>query len=164
LQASLDIVEVNVTALVELTYAAANTLRREKKSGVILNVSSVVSFTPYPYSTVYAATKAFVTSFSRAVDVEVREYGIRVLTACPGAVSSGFQDRAFEGKRQDIYIIKKVTMTPEVAAQKIIQQIQKRKTITSFNWFFVILKYITYFTPLSFIRDFLKKQIKKNVH
>jgi len=62
--------------------------------GRILNVSSVASFIPGPYMSVYFATKAFVTSFSEALAAELQGTGVTVTNLCPGATRSGFQAAA----------------------------------------------------------------------
>ncbi len=62
----------------------------QKKSGRILNVASTASFQPGPYMSVYFATKAFVLSFSEALNNELSEYGISVTTLCPGPTRSNF--------------------------------------------------------------------------
>ncbi len=63
----------------------------ERGSGKILNLASTASFQPGPTMSVYFATKAFVLSFSEAVNNEVRDKGITVTALCPGATQSGFQ-------------------------------------------------------------------------
>jgi short-subunit dehydrogenase len=62
----------------------------EERRGAVINVSSTASFQPVPYTTVYAATKAFVTSFSMGLAEELRPYGIRVVTLCPGGTRTNF--------------------------------------------------------------------------
>src|SRR5258706_8995518 len=54
-------------------------------SGAIINVASVVAFQPFPHFAVYAATKAFVLSFTEALAEEVKGTGVRILALCPGA-------------------------------------------------------------------------------
>jgi hypothetical protein len=61
-----------------------------RKSGKILNVASTASFQPGPTMSVYFATKAFVLSFSEAVNNEVRDMGVTITTLCPGSTESGF--------------------------------------------------------------------------
>lgn len=71
-----------------------------RRSGKILNVASTASFQPGPTMSVYFATKAFVLSFSEAVDNEVREYGITVTALCPGSTKTGFHSAAaMEGRK-----------------------------------------------------------------
>jgi short-subunit dehydrogenase len=65
-----------------------------KEGGRIYQIDSLSSFQPVPYIGVYGATKAFVLSFSRALNVELKKRGIRVMAVCPGWVRTEFFDRA----------------------------------------------------------------------
>ena len=85
-------VRTNVLALMRLTRAAIPRMRAASWGG-ILNVSSVVSFQPGPYSADYAATKAYVTSLTLAVHEELRGQGVHVTCLCPGATLTEFQTR-----------------------------------------------------------------------
>jgi short-subunit dehydrogenase len=66
----------------------------ERRSGRVLNVASTAAFVPGPWMSVYYATKAFVLSFSQAIDYELKPYGITVTTLCPGPTQSEFKVRA----------------------------------------------------------------------
>lgn len=90
-----DMVQVNITALMELTRLFAKDMV-QRKSGDVLNVSSMASFAPGPLMSVYFATKAFVTSFSEALSVELQNTGVRVSILCPGPVISEFQRVAYD--------------------------------------------------------------------
>jgi short-subunit dehydrogenase len=80
---------VNITALTRLTRWALPALLA-KKSGWICNVGSTAGMIPLPTFAVYAATKAYVNSFSEALRVELHGSGIRVLALCPGPVETEF--------------------------------------------------------------------------
>ena len=82
-------VRLNVLALQELTHHLLPTMI-EARRGAIINVSSTASFQPIPYTAVYAATKAFVTWFSMALEEELRPYSIKVVTLCPGGTQTNF--------------------------------------------------------------------------
>jgi short-subunit dehydrogenase len=69
-----------------------------RRRGYILNVSSSAGFLPIPDFAVYAATKAYVTSFSEALRTELRGTGVSVCAVCPGPVHTEFQEVA---KRPD---------------------------------------------------------------
>jgi short-subunit dehydrogenase len=85
--------QVNMVALTRLTRALLPAMI-EQKRGAILNVSSSASFLPIPNFAVYAATKAYVTSFSEALRSELRGTGIGVTALCPGPVRTEFTEVA----------------------------------------------------------------------
>jgi len=83
------IVQLNILALVDLTHKFLP-IMRQRRSGSIINVSSITGFQPIPYLSVYAASKAFILSFSQALWAENRQYGVRVLVTCPGPIETNF--------------------------------------------------------------------------
>jgi len=85
-----DEITLNCVALTRLSHAAV-TVMAERGDGYLLNVSSVASFQPAPRLAVYAATKAFVTSFTESLHEEVRGSGVRVTALCPGLTPTEFQ-------------------------------------------------------------------------
>jgi short-subunit dehydrogenase len=88
------VVNVNVTALHRLSHAAAAAMVERGGGGGILNVSSIAASAPAPKSATYAATKAFVSSFSEAQHGELLEHHVHVTALCPGFTRTEFQDRA----------------------------------------------------------------------
>ncbi len=80
---------LNINSLVELAYRLLPGMIERRRGGII-NVSSTASFQPLPYTTTYSATKAFVTSFSMGLAEELKPYGIRVVTLCPGGTATNF--------------------------------------------------------------------------
>jgi uncharacterized protein len=86
----LEEIELNVTALVALTRLFLPSMI-ERRHGTIINVASAAAFQPIPYMATYAATKAFVLSFTEAIGVEAGGAGVRVLALCPGPVRTEFQ-------------------------------------------------------------------------
>ena len=89
-------IDVNIAALTKLTHSLLPVLRTFEDSA-ILNVSSSASFVPVPQLAVYAATKAYVTSFSEALRAELRGTGVSVTALCPGPVDTEFGDVANAG-------------------------------------------------------------------
>jgi len=89
-------IRLNVEALVELTGAFLPQMI-ERGAGAILNVASTASFQPLPNMAVYAATKAFVRSFSEATHAELSGTGVSVTTLCPGFTETEFADVAGAG-------------------------------------------------------------------
>jgi short-subunit dehydrogenase len=92
-------VELNVAALHELTGTFLPGMV-ERGSGAILNVGSVAGYQPIPGNATYAATKAFVQSFSEAVHAEVRSKGVSVTTLNPGPVPTEFGETAGVGEAE----------------------------------------------------------------
>ena len=88
---------VNNAALVALTRALLPDML-DRHAGGVLNVASTIAFQPGPYQAVYAATKAFVLSFTEALRVETRASGVRVLALCPGPVQTGFLTALGDGR------------------------------------------------------------------
>ncbi len=85
----LRMIDLNISMLVALTHRYLNKMR-ERKSGTIINVSSAAGFQPIPFMATYAATKAFVSSFTEAIAEENRPFGIKVLALCPGSTKTNF--------------------------------------------------------------------------
>lgn len=90
-----NIVQLNILALVDLTHHFLPGMR-DRRSGAIINMASTAGFQPMPYFSVYAASKAFVLSFSEALWAENRDYNVNILAVCPGPTdTSFFQDAKF---------------------------------------------------------------------
>ncbi len=89
----IQMIQLNNIAVVALTHKFLPQMR-ERGSGSIINVSSIAAYQPLPYVSVYAATKAFVRSFSEALWAENRQYGVRVLVVSPGPTETNFFEEA----------------------------------------------------------------------
>jgi short-subunit dehydrogenase len=89
----LQMIDLNVRVVVELTRRFLPPMV-QRGSGAVLNVASMSSFQPVPYLGTYAATKAFVLSFTESLAVELEGTGVRVQALCPGNVPTGFQEVA----------------------------------------------------------------------
>ncbi|MGI9598131.1 MAG: SDR family NAD(P)-dependent oxidoreductase [Acidimicrobiales bacterium] len=88
-----SVVDVNISAMQRLAHAAGTAMSSRQRGGII-NVSSVAGFGPSPKAATYAATKAFVTSFSEALHMELGPLGVVVSCLCPGLTRTEFQERA----------------------------------------------------------------------
>lgn len=89
----LQMINLNITTLTQLTKLYLKDMVHQG-SGKIMNVASTAAFQSGPTMSVYYATKAYVLSFSEAIDNEVRDKGVTVTALCPGATESGFQSAA----------------------------------------------------------------------
>lgn len=97
LEPQMEQIDVNVRAVVSLTYALAPAMVARNKGGVI-NLSSSAGLQPVPGANIYAASKSFVLLFSEALAQELAATGMRVLAVCPGPVATGF----FADKKPDL--------------------------------------------------------------
>lgn len=93
LDRELEQINLNVTALVALARLFIPAMV-ERKSGTIINVASTAAFQAVPFMATYAATKAFVLSFSEALAHELRDTGVGVTALCPGPTRTEFQQVA----------------------------------------------------------------------
>lgn len=91
LERQIEMITLQNATIVEITYGLLPAMV-EKKSGGIINVSSMAGFQPIPYAAVYSATKAFLTTFSLALEIEMSAFGIRVVTVCPGRLAIAEED------------------------------------------------------------------------
>lgn len=88
-------IQLNVAAPTELARALLPPMRAQRH-GAIVNIASTAAFQPLPYMAVYAATKAYILSFTEALWAETRATGVRVTALCPGATDTAFFDTATE--------------------------------------------------------------------
>ena len=91
LSQQLSMIDLNDKALVSVTYIVLPYL---KSGSEVYQIGSLSSFQPVPYIGVYGATKAFVLSFTRAINAELRNSGIKMMAVCPGWVKTEFFDTA----------------------------------------------------------------------
>jgi short-subunit dehydrogenase len=106
--------QLNLNLPVQLTYALLPQLRQAGR-GYILNVASTAAYQAVPSLTVYAASKAFVLSFSRGLRYELKGSGISVTCLSPGATDTDFGNRAGMGNELQA-VANKVSMTPAAVA------------------------------------------------
>src|SRR5882762_2687029 len=129
----LNMIDLNIKALVELTHRFLQPMI-ERRQGAIINVASTAAFQPVPFMATYAATKAFVLSFSEALWEENRPYGVKVLALCPGVTETNFFDAA-NIQRPPARIVQ----TPEAVVDAALRGLARGKSHTISGWtnFFV---------------------------
>ncbi len=113
-ESSLAMIRLNCMALTELTHRVIPFMRRNSR---IIQMASSAAFLPQPDFAVYAATKAYVLSFSRALGEELKEFGIFVTSVCPGPVDTPFFDIAEQFGTT--LAVKKYTM---VSPERVVRQ------------------------------------------
>jgi short-subunit dehydrogenase len=153
--------QVNVYALTYLTFRIAPAMTKAGR-GAILNVSSVAGLLPVPNSAVYAATKAYVNSFSEAIRAELRLSNISVTALCPGPVDTEFLSRATRRTDRQSHTAPDffVVSVHEVVRQALVAVSKDRARVipgTMVNWAMTILAYL----PMFIKRLLYQAQLKR---
>ncbi|HSL53590.1 MAG TPA: SDR family oxidoreductase [Pyrinomonadaceae bacterium] len=128
LDRELEMIRLNVRAVVDLTHRFLGPMR-ERKRGTIINVASTAGFQAVPYMATYAATKAFVLSFSEALAEENRLHGIHVMALCPGVTETNF----FEASEIDRPPMRTI-QTPEEVVDAALRGLARQKTVVISGW------------------------------
>ena len=129
LERQIQMIQLNVTSLVELTHRLLPNIRLQKDA-FIINVASTAAFQAGPNMAIYYATKAFVLSFSEALHEELKKDNITVSTLCPGATLSEF---AQEANMTDTKLFKAGAMTAEDVVKKALKKRKKAIVITGWK-------------------------------
>ena len=128
LEKEVGMIHLNIAALVALTHRFLQKMRK-RKSGVIINVASTASFQPIPFMATYAATKAFVRSFSEAISEENRPHGITICALCPGPTDTAFFEAA---NAQPLQM--KGMETSEAVVETALNAVKSRKATVVSGW------------------------------
>ena len=154
LQEELNMIELNISSLVILTKLFSQDMVK-RGSGSIMNVASLLSFLPFPYYSVYSASKSFVLSFSETVNAELEGTGVMVKALCPGPIDTGFTTS--EMTTTNAYKTNKPVLPEGVAKEgvKLLLNTKTKKIVGFTNWFISNLPRIT--------PDFIMMKIKKNL-
>jgi short-subunit dehydrogenase len=149
LDGEVRMVHVNVEAVVRLTGLFLPAMV-ERRSGAVLNVASTAAFQPLPYFAVYAASKAFVLSFSQALWAEARTSGVLVSAVCSGPVETAFHAGAPQQTGAKGFL-KRRYMTPERVVETAIATLQRGRPTAVMRMPVVGLLYY----PVSAVRSFI---------
>jgi len=137
-----SMIRLNILATVKLTHLFLPDFL-SRKSGGVINVASIAAFQGTPNMCVYAATKAFVLSFSEALAEELRGTGVRVMALCPGGTITSFFENA--GYKQERF--KLPLQTPEMVVRTGILAMERGKVSAVSGWLNKLLVFTERFTP-----------------
>ncbi|MBB6330001.1 short-subunit dehydrogenase [Chryseobacterium sediminis] len=154
LDEELKMIDLNISSLVVLNKLFAKDML-ERGAGRIMNISSLMAFLPFPYYSVYSATKSFVLAFTDTLASELEGTGVVVTALCPGPVDTGFYSE--EMLKANMVKTNK-PVHPEIVAEagvKLLLSGKGKKIVGSMNWF---LSNIPRIMP-----DFLMMKIKKRL-
>lgn len=125
LDEQLGMIDLNAKSLTAMTYI---TLPYMKRGAQIYQIDSLSSFQPVPYIGVYGATKAYVLSFTRAVNAEIKKSGIKMMAVCPGWVKTEFFDRAVSDESVITYYNR--FFTAEQVVSRALRDMKKGKDVS----------------------------------
>jgi short-subunit dehydrogenase len=141
----LNMIDLNIKSLVELTHLFLQPMLA-RKQGAIINVASTAAFQPVPFMATYAATKAFVLSFSEALWEENRAYGIKVMALCPGVTETNFFEAA-RGQKPPA----RISQTPEEVVDTALRGLAQGKSHVISGWTNFLMTQSERFAPRSLI-------------
>ena len=98
---------------------------KQRREGYILTTSSLSAWMPYPYLSLYASTKRFLRTFSRAIHFEFSKFNVGVTTICPGAVDTGLFD--LKPKWRKIARNFGVMISPDVLAKRSLRKMFRKR-------------------------------------
>ena len=153
--AMMNMIDLNDKAYVAMTYL---TLPYMHEGAEIYQLDSLSSFQPVPYINVYGATKAFVLSFSRALNVELKKRKIRVMAVCPGWVRTEFFDRAVVDDTIQDY---NKFFTPEQVIRRAIRDMKKGKDVSVCGFSIRVQVFFTKLLPHRLVMKIWCRQQKK---
>ncbi len=128
LERELNMIDLNVRSLVDLTHRFLVPMR-QRKQGAIVNVASTAGFQAVPFMATYAATKAFVLSFTEALWEENRPHGIKVMALCPGVTETNFFEAARGQKPPG-----RVAQSPEDVVETALRGLARGKSHIVSGW------------------------------
>lgn len=141
----LQIIDVNLKALIKLTYLYLPVLEGERKK-YILNVASTAAYQAVPYFTVYSASKAAVLSFNRALRYELRNTNISLTNLSPGSTDTHFVHRAGMGSSLK-QLAKKFNMSPDEVAKTAVKGLFAGKSEIIPGFTNILNAYLPRFVP-----------------
>lgn len=150
----LEMIDLNIKSLVDLTYRFLAPMR-ERRQGTIINVASTAAFQAVPFMATYAATKAFVLSFSEALWEENRVHGIHVLALCPGVTDTNF----FAAAKIDRPPMRTV-QTPEEVVDAALRGLARRRSVVISGWTNWVTVQIQRLVPRAFVTKFVGKTFR----
>jgi short-subunit dehydrogenase len=154
LDRELEMIQLNVRAVVDLTHRFIGPMR-ERKRGTIINVASTAGFQAVPYMSTYAATKAFVLTFSEALAEENRLHGIHVMALCPGVTETNF----FEASKIDRPPMRTI-QTPEEVVDAALRALDRHKTVAISGWTNWFVVEAERFVPRSMVTKLAGKALR----
>lgn len=143
------LIDLNITALVRLTYLFGSEMKK-RGAGRIINLSSVAAFSAGPYMSLYYASKSFVLSFSEALSEELKGSGVTVTALCPGPTETGFERNA--GMEKSVMFSRFKPASAEDVAEAGYQAAMRGKSVKYHGFVTQSYRFLARLLPRSLLR------------
>jgi uncharacterized protein len=150
-----EMLQVNMVTLTKLTRLFLPALFSQK-AGYILNISSSASYQAVPYLSAYAASKAYVLSFSRGLFQELKKTKVSVTCVCPGPTDTNFVNRANVGAKA-LKAAERFNMSPHTVARIAIEGLFNRRPEVITGGLNKLNAFFAWLLPKSLIEGIAKK-------
>lgn len=157
LSENLNMVDLNCKAILAM---CQHSIPYMKSGAKIINIASVAAFQPIPYINVYGATKAFVLSYSRALNRELKKDGISVTAVCPFWTKTEFFDRAID--KNETAVVKKYAAmyVPSQIVKRAWRDVKRGRDVSKYGFVARVQVALTKILPHSFVMSFWMNQQK----
>jgi len=147
LELEIGAIRLNVHAVLTLTHAVLGEMLKRRR-GAIINLASVVAFQPFPHFAVYAASKAFVLSFSEALAEEWKDSGVRIVVVCPGAAKT--EMTVFS--HNEGLLGKLPSLSTEEIVRSALHALESRRVVRIVGWLNGMMVFLNRFLPRAVVR------------
>lgn len=157
LSENLNMVDLNCKAILAM---CQHTIPYMERGAKIINIASVAAFQPIPYINVYGATKAFVLSYSRALNRELKKDGISVTAVCPFWTKTEFFNRAID--KSEPTVVKKYTAmyVPDQIVKCAWRDVKRGRDVSKYGFIARFQIALTKLLPHSFVMSYWMHQQK----
>ena len=154
---NIGMIDLNCRGLTSITIL---TIPYMTKGANIVNIASVAAFQPIPYINVYAASKAYVLSFSRGLNMELKHEGIHVMAVCPFWTKTKFFERAIDKTKKAV--VKKYTAMyePEMIVNRTWRDLKLKKDVSKYGFVARFQAVLCKILPHSFVMRYWMNQQK----
>ncbi len=156
LERALEMIDLNIKTLVALCYYYLPPMR-ERRRGSIINVASTAAFQGVPYMATYAATKAFVLSFSEALWEENSAHGVHVMALCPGMTKTNFFEVAGSSEER---LPMRVAQTPREVVKTALSGLERKRSHIISGWSNYVMTELERLAPRSLVTRIAGKAMR----
>ncbi len=156
LDESINMINLNVSGVVAMGLVCIPFM---PKGAHIINIASQASFQPLPYQNIYSSTKSFVRNYSRALNVELREKGIKVTAVCPGWIKTPLFDRGLIGAKKAASNFSNMSL-PDAVAKKALKDALAGKDMSVYSFYVKLCHLVAKILPQKMMMKVWLKQQK----